>query len=100
MPSVGMKIYAVFFKLLLRHRLQSLANAANAADSEGGGGDFEVSCRVDEATAPANPAFSAPDGVASKDIHIDPNAALSVRIFLPTVELISRYYSCASVLTF
>ncbi|KAI5007094.1 hypothetical protein ZWY2020_047042 [Hordeum vulgare] len=81
MPSVGVKIYSVFFKLLLRHRLQSLANAA---DGDGGGGDFGVSCRADEATAPANPAFSAADGVASKDLHIDPNSALSVRIFLPT----------------
>ncbi|KAK1668989.1 hypothetical protein QYE76_057148 [Lolium multiflorum] len=77
MPSVGVKIYSVFFKLLLRHRLQSLA-AAPSPDA------FGVSCRADEATAPANPAFSAADGVASKDLHIDPNSALSVRVFLPT----------------
>jgi acetyl esterase/lipase len=78
MPSVGVKIYSVFFKLLLRHRLQSLASAADPDAA------FGVSCRPDEATAPANPAFSAADGVASKDLHIDPNSALSVRIFLPT----------------
>ncbi|EAY76860.1 hypothetical protein OsI_04819 [Oryza sativa Indica Group] len=86
MPGVGVKIYSVFFKLLLRHKLQSLAAAAAAA-AAGGEDDaaaFGVSCRADEATAPSNPAFSAADGVASKDLHIDPNSSLSVRIFLPT----------------
>jgi acetyl esterase/lipase len=78
MPSVGVKIYSVFFKLFLRHRLQSLASAADPDAA------FGVSCRPDEATAPANPTFSAADGVASKDLHIDPNSALSVRILLPT----------------
>lgn len=78
MPSVGVKIYSVFFKLWLRHRLQSLA----AADTDPAAAAFGVSCRPDEATAPANPAFS--DAVASKDLHIDPNSSLSVRIFLPT----------------
>ncbi|KAF8755810.1 hypothetical protein HU200_011282 [Digitaria exilis] len=80
MPSVGVKIYSVFFKLWLRHRLQSLA----AADPDPAAAAFGVSCRPDEATAPANPAFSAADGVASKDLHIDPKSSLSVRIFLPT----------------
>uniref|UniRef100_A0A804QYT6 Alpha/beta hydrolase fold-3 domain-containing protein n=1 Tax=Zea mays TaxID=4577 RepID=A0A804QYT6_MAIZE len=80
MPSVGVKIYSVFFKLLLRHRLQSLASAGGLDNAA-----FGVSCRPDEATAPPNPAFSAAaDGVASKDLHIDPNSSLSVRIFLPT----------------
>ena len=83
MPSVGVKIYSVFFKLFLRHRLQSLANAPLDPDVAA----FGVSCRPDEATAPANPAFSAADGVASKDLHIDPNSSLSVRIFLPTPPL-------------
>ncbi|CAD6228658.1 unnamed protein product [Miscanthus lutarioriparius] len=83
MPSVGVKIYSVFFKLFLRHRLQSLAAAAAAGDLDNAA--FGVSCRPDEATAPPNPAFSASaDGVASKDLHIDPNSSLSVRIFLPT----------------
>ncbi|KAL5221803.1 hypothetical protein ABZP36_026516 [Zizania latifolia] len=81
MPGVGVKIYSVFFKLLLRHKLQSLAAAAGG---EADAAAFGVSCRPDEATAPSNPAFSAADGVASKDLHIDPNSSLSVRIFLPT----------------
>ncbi|RCV28620.1 hypothetical protein SETIT_5G418000v2 [Setaria italica] len=85
MPSVGVKIYSVFFKLWLRHRLQSLAAAAGAADPDPAAAAFGVSCRPDEATAPANPVFSAADGVASKDLHIDPNSSLSVRIFLPTL---------------
>lgn len=86
MPSIGVKIYSVFFKLWLRHRLQSLASAAAGADPDpaAAAAAFGVSCRPDEATAPANPAFSAADGVASKDLHIDPNSSLSVRIFLPT----------------
>ncbi|ONM05193.1 putative carboxylesterase 11 [Zea mays] len=76
MPSVGVKIYIVFFKLLLRHRLQSLASAGGLDNVA-----FGVSCRPDEATAPPNPAFSS---AASKDLHIDPNSSLSVCIFLPT----------------
>ncbi|PKA55816.1 putative carboxylesterase 11 [Apostasia shenzhenica] len=75
MPSVAVKLYSVFFKLVLKHRLQSRLDAA-AAD------EFGVTSRPEESTAPANPSFAA-DGVATKDIHIDPLTALSLRIFLP-----------------
>ncbi|KAK8939718.1 putative carboxylesterase 16 [Platanthera guangdongensis] len=74
MPSVSVKLYSVFFKLVLKHRLQSRFDAA--AD------EFGVTSRPEESTAPANPSFAA-DGVATKDIHIDPLTALSLRIFLP-----------------
>ncbi|XP_006646577.2 probable carboxylesterase 16 [Oryza brachyantha] len=84
MPGVGVKIYSVFFKLLLRHKLQSLAAAGGGEAAAADAVAFGVSCRSDEATAPSNPTFSAADGVASKDLHIDPNSSLSVRIFLPT----------------
>lgn len=81
MPTVGVKIYGVFFKLFLCHRLQSLAAAG---DLDAAAAAFGVSYHPDEATAPANPTFSAAGGIASKDLHIDPNSSLSVRIFLPT----------------
>ncbi|CAD6202585.1 unnamed protein product [Miscanthus lutarioriparius] len=81
MPSVGVKIYNVFFELFIHHRLRSRAAAAGDLDNAA----FRVSCHPDEATAPPSLAFSASaDGVASKDLHIDPNSSLSVRIFLPT----------------
>ncbi|XP_010250860.1 PREDICTED: probable carboxylesterase 11 [Nelumbo nucifera] len=76
MPSVAVKLYSVFFKLLLKHRLQnriqSTFNDNNA---------FGVTSRPEETIAAANPSFT--DGVATKDIHIDPFTSLSVRIFLP-----------------
>lgn len=74
MPSVAVKLYSVFFKLLLKHRLQSRIDVA--AD------EFGITSRPEESTAPANPSFAA-DGVATKDIHIDPLTSLSIRIFLP-----------------
>lgn len=44
MPGVGVKIYSVFFKFLLRHKLQSLAAAAAAA-AAGGEDDAAASAR-------------------------------------------------------
>lgn len=84
MPSVAVKLYSVFFKLLLKHRLQAWLDhgAAKAAAV----GPFGVTTRPDESTAPANPSFG-PDGVATKDIHIDPLTSLSIRIFLPDSSL-------------
>ncbi|KAJ0243494.1 carboxylesterase 16 [Hirschfeldia incana] len=79
MPSVAVKLYSVFFKLLLKHRLQNLISASPDADP------FGVSTRPDESVAAANPSFT--DGVATKDIHIDPMTSLSVRIFLPESAL-------------
>lgn len=80
MPSIGVKLYSVFFKLMLKHRLQ---NRLQGPDNDAvGGGMFGVTSRPEEETvAAANPSFS--DGVATKDIHIDPLTSLSIRIFLP-----------------
>ncbi|KHN27623.1 Putative carboxylesterase 11 [Glycine soja] len=81
MPSVAVKLYSVFFKFLLKHRLQNRIQAPPAEDSD----SFGVTTRPDESVAPANPSFS--DGVATKDIHIDPLTSLSIRIFLPDSAL-------------
>lgn len=81
MPSVAVKLYSVFFKLLLKHRLQTrIQTNFDTANP------FGVTSRPEEeSVAPANPSFS--DGVATKDIHIDPFTSLSVRIFLPDSSL-------------
>lgn len=79
MPSVAVKLYSVFFKLQFKHRLQSLIDSSTAATAAD---DFGITSRPEESTAPANPSFS-PDGIATKDIHIDPLTSLSLRIFLP-----------------
>ena len=42
---------------------------------------FGITSRHEDPTAPSNPSFS--DGVATKDIHIDPFSSLCIRIFLP-----------------
>ncbi|CAH8327832.1 unnamed protein product [Eruca vesicaria subsp. sativa] len=82
MPSVAVKLYSVFFKLLLKHRLQNLISSPPANTSPH---PFGVSTRPDESVAPASPSFT--DGVATKDIHIDPMTSLTVRIFLPESSL-------------
>ncbi|CAL9197760.1 unnamed protein product [Musa hybrid cultivar] len=80
MPSVAVKVYSLFFKLLLKHKLQHRSQMEDAENP------FGVTSRPEESTAPANPSFG-PDGVATKDIHIDPLTALSIRIFLPDPSL-------------
>ncbi|THU59668.1 hypothetical protein C4D60_Mb07t04480 [Musa balbisiana] len=80
MPSVAVKLYSLFFKLLLKHKLQHRSQMEDAESP------FGVTSRPEESTAPVNPSFG-PDGVATKDIHIDPLTALSIRIFLPDPSL-------------
>ena len=80
MPSVAVKLYSVFFKFLLKHRLQNRIQAPPEESDP-----FGVTSRPDESVAAANPSFS--DGVATKDIHIDTFTSLSVRIFLPESAL-------------
>ncbi|KAJ4974547.1 hypothetical protein NE237_007721 [Protea cynaroides] len=76
MPSVAVKLYSVFFKFLLKHRLQNRIQTSIDDNSP-----FGVTSRPDESVAAANPSFT--DGVATKDIHIDSFTSISVRIFLP-----------------
>lgn len=81
MPSVTVKLYSVLFKFFLKRKLLALVEAA-AADPYG------TVSRPDEAVAAANPSF-ADDGVATKDLHIDPLTPLSLRIFLPDSAIVS-----------
>ncbi|KAL8520071.1 hypothetical protein ACS0TY_010850 [Phlomoides rotata] len=80
MPSIKVKVYSVLFKFFLKRKLQTLIESP-------GGSPYGVVSRPDETVAAANPSFSA-DGVATKDLHIDPLTSLSVRIFLPDSAII------------
>ncbi|KAF8408373.1 hypothetical protein HHK36_007522 [Tetracentron sinense] len=80
MPSVAVKLYSVFFKFLLKHRLQNRIQTPFDDNNP-----YGVTSRPEESVAAANPSFT--DGVATKDIHIDPFTSLSVRIFLPETSL-------------
>ncbi|KAK2451493.1 putative carboxylesterase 11 [Trifolium repens] len=80
MPTVAVKLYSVFFKFLLKHRLQTrIQTPSDESDP------FGITSRPDESTASSNPSFT--DGVATKDIHIDSFTSLSIRIFLPESAL-------------
>ncbi|KAK4488789.1 hypothetical protein RD792_004578 [Penstemon davidsonii] len=81
MPSVTVKLYSVLFKFLLKRKLQALVESNDGAN-------YGVVSRPDETIAAANPSFS-DDGVATKDLHIDPLTSLSLRIFLPDSAIIS-----------
>ncbi|CAN1153766.1 Probable carboxylesterase 11 [Linum perenne] len=83
MPTVAVKLYSVFFKFLLKHRLQSRIHNPIDPDSNA---SFGVTTRPDESVVSSNPSFAA-DGVATKDIHIDPSTSLAIRIFLPESAL-------------
>ncbi|OVA20492.1 Alpha/beta hydrolase fold-3 [Macleaya cordata] len=80
MPSVTVKLYSVFFKFLLKHRLQNRIQTPFDDNNP-----FGVTSRPEESVVAANPTFT--DGVATKDIHIDTLTSLSVRIFLPETSL-------------
>ena len=80
MPSVAVKLYSVFFKFLLKHRLQNrIQSPLDESDH------FGVTTRPEESVSAPNPSFT--EGVATKDIHIDPFTSLSIRIFLPESAL-------------
>ncbi|XP_057949459.1 probable carboxylesterase 11 [Malania oleifera] len=89
MPSVAVKLYSVLFRFLLKRKLQTLAQSSLPSNS------FGVTSRPEEAAAAAIPSFS--DGVATKDIHIDPSTSLSLRIFLPDTVLVRVSPNSASV---
>ncbi|KVH95695.1 Alpha/beta hydrolase fold-3 [Cynara cardunculus var. scolymus] len=77
MPSVSVKFYSLLHKFILKRQLQTLTETHTKSPNY-----FGVVSRPDESVVPANPSFSQ-DGVATKDIHIDPLTSLSLRIFLP-----------------
>ncbi|XP_022750509.1 probable carboxylesterase 11 [Durio zibethinus] len=81
MPTVAVKLYSVFFKFLSKHRLQNRIQTPLDESSN----PYGVTTRPEESISASNPSFT--DGVATKDIHIDPFTALSIRIFLPESSL-------------
>lgn len=82
MPSVSVKLYSLVYKFILKRQLQTLTENPTKLPNQ-----FGVVSRSDESFAPSNPSFS-DDGVATKDIHIDPLTSLSLRIFLPDSVLV------------
>lgn len=74
---MGVKLYSVLFKLLLKRRMLSTAAPAS--------GDSGLMSRATTTSTPANASFV--DGVATKDVNIDPFTSLSLRIFLPQSAL-------------
>ncbi|XP_030449714.1 probable carboxylesterase 16 [Syzygium oleosum] len=86
MPTAVVKLYSLFFKYHLKHKLQALAQSPPPPPPPTSPGEqFGVASRLDEPVAPANPSFVG--GAATKDIHIDPSSALSLRLFLPDTVL-------------
>lgn len=82
MPSVGVKLYSLYFKFMLNKRLQNRMQNPQADDGSSSSSSFGVTSRPgEESIAAAKPSFT--DGVATKDIHIDHLTSLSIRIFLP-----------------
>ncbi|TYH31529.1 hypothetical protein ES288_A01G179600v1 [Gossypium darwinii] len=76
MPSLAVKLYSIFFKFQQRYTLHNLTQIpVHAVDP------FGITSRREESTAASNPSFY--EGVATKDIHIDPFSSLCIRIFLP-----------------
>ncbi|MCO5557362.1 hypothetical protein L7F22_010925 [Adiantum nelumboides] len=78
MPSVVVKLYSVFFKALLKHKILN--------SSSGNEGGYSPIARISGNGEPARASFGE-DGIATKDIHIDPPTTLSLRIFLPDSAL-------------
>ncbi|CAK7332411.1 unnamed protein product [Dovyalis caffra] len=83
MPSLIVKLYSVFFKYQQKHLLQTLSQTSLNQKPD----PFGVTSRPHESIAASNPAFT--DGVATKDIHVDPLSSLSLRIFLPDTAVTS-----------
>ncbi|XP_060188317.1 probable carboxylesterase 16 [Lycium barbarum] len=83
MPSVAVKLYSVFFKFMLKHRLQNRIQIDhNTNTNNNNNGSFGVTSRPnEESIVSPNPLFI--DGVATKDLHVDPGSSVSIRIFLP-----------------
>lgn len=79
MPSLAVKLYSIFFKLSKKHLLYNLRTQTRSSLQNTK--TFGTTCRPDESVAASNPTFI--DGVATKDIHVDPFSSLSLRIFLP-----------------
>lgn len=86
MPSISVKLYSVLNKFLIKRRLQTLSEDHHHHRDTSN--PYGVVSRPDESIAAANPSFS-DDGVATKDIHVDPLTSTTLRIFLPDSALAS-----------
>ncbi|KAL3582679.1 hypothetical protein D5086_017011 [Populus alba] len=87
MPNLIVKLYSVIFKYQQKHLLQSLIETPESTKPY----PFGITSRPSESIAASNPSFS--DGVATKDIHVDPFSSLSLRIFLPDTAVTSSLSS-------
>ncbi|KAG6764668.1 hypothetical protein POTOM_032149 [Populus tomentosa] len=87
MPNLIVKLYSVIFKYQQKHLLQSLIETPESTKPN----PFGITSRPSESIAASNPSFS--DGVATKDIHVDPFSSLSLRIFLPDTAVTSSLSS-------
>ncbi|KAJ4836716.1 hypothetical protein Tsubulata_023999 [Turnera subulata] len=99
MPSLVVKLYSILFKYQQRQLLQSLTTSTqqtpnnktnpnpNPKPDQNYQFGFGVTSRTHEPIVPSNPSFK--DGVATKDIHVDPSSSLSLRIFLPETAVTS-----------
>ncbi|KAI5580586.1 hypothetical protein BDE02_08G163600 [Populus trichocarpa] len=87
MPNLIVKLYSVIVKYQQKHLLQSLIETPESTKPN----PFGITSRPSESIAASNPSFS--DGVATKDIHVDPYSSLSLRIFLPDTAVTSSLSS-------
>ncbi|KAF4378736.1 hypothetical protein F8388_006187 [Cannabis sativa] len=82
MPTLTVKIYSLYYKLCLKQLLHKLSSSQLEGSGSGSNSDpFGIISRPGDPIVQANPSFQ--NGVASKDIHVDPLSSLSIRIFLP-----------------
>ncbi|XP_062110554.1 probable carboxylesterase 11 [Humulus lupulus] len=82
MPTLTVQVYSFYYKNRLKrllHRLSSSQSTGSGSDS--GYDPFGITSRPGDSIVQANPSFQ--NGVATKDIHVDPLSSLSLRIFLP-----------------
>ena len=91
MPSVITTLYSVFFKYQHKHLLKSLSDDQSLPTNDKPKHPFGITSRTHESTVSSNPVFT--DGVATKDIHVDPFSSLSLRIFLPETAVSSYLIS-------
>ncbi|CAN4124060.1 unnamed protein product [Withania somnifera] len=89
MPNLIVKVYSLLFKYNLKRHLQTLIESPISDPFN------SVVSRADESIATSNATFSN-DGVATKDLHIDPFISFSLRIFLPQSALNSSRNSVSS----
>lgn len=74
----------MLFKLILKGRQHNRIQNPTVKDDDN---SFDVTSRREESIALANLSFA--DGVATKDINIEPSTSLSIPIFVPDTCLVA-----------